>query len=271
MQVPSDGLNLLPVTGFAAVNGSTTAAASLQAQPKHTFTGQPGSYKNNPNTSLAVSKAYSRSSHTMGASNYESEEGFFDFMKSAVRVGAPLVGGVLQKGLPLVLGPLGGPIGALAGVALNAAGKLAESTDAESGFDIQSVQEGTLERAILAEAAFSAVQEMELHPEDEESIFSDMKDYIMKVAPTIQKVAPHVMGAMMEPALRIAMNSLHKYNEKGRSSSATLQILLGLIDLVIVIPRLSYQVYKRRFLKVRKLSMRNPKKDFSTSSRLELV
>ena len=76
-----------------------------------------------------------------------------------------------------------------------------------------------MERAILAEAALTAIQRMDLHPEDQESIFSDMKDYVMKAAPTIKKVAPRVMGAMMEPALRIALSSLHKYNEQGHSGA----------------------------------------------------
>ncbi|KAI4113050.1 MAG: hypothetical protein LQ345_005893, partial [Seirophora villosa] len=110
------------------------------------------------------------------------------------------------------------PIAALTGLALNAAGQLAELGDAES-LDPSEVQEGTMERAILAEAALTAVQTLDLHPEQEEGISSDMRDYVMRAAPTIKKVAPRVMGAMMEPALRIALSSLQTYNEKGVSGA----------------------------------------------------
>ena len=79
--------------------------------------------------------------------------------------------------------------------------------------------EGAMERAILAEATLSAIQNMELSHEAEESIFSDMKDAVMKTLPTIRKAAPHVMGAMMEPALRIALDSLHNYNQKGAAGA----------------------------------------------------
>ncbi|KAL8705089.1 MAG: hypothetical protein Q9201_001772 [Fulgogasparrea decipioides] len=139
---------------------------------------------------------------------------FLDIIKSAVKVGAPMLGGALKTGFPMALGPLGAPIGALAGMALDAAGKLAESVEAES-FDPSEARQGTMERAILAEAAFTAIQNMNMHPEEQESIFSDMKEYVMKSVPTIRKVAPHVMGTMMEPALRIAMNSLHNSNQNG--------------------------------------------------------
>lgn len=148
------------------------------------------------------------------------EEGFIDVLRKAASIGAPLLGKVLNTALPIALGPIGGPVGALAGFALNAAGKLAaESASAESITDVSSVQEGSMERAILAEAALSTIQSMELDPELEESIFSDMKDMVMKALPVVRKAAPHVMGAMMEPALRIALDSLHTYNQKGGAES----------------------------------------------------
>ncbi|MCJ1355620.1 MAG: hypothetical protein MMC33_005612 [Icmadophila ericetorum] len=118
------------------------------------------------------------------------EESFFDFMKDALRVGDLVVGDALKAG---ALGPLSGPIGALAGFALNAAGRLAESADSESsGLEAPSTgaQQGSMERAVLAEATLTTVQTMDLHPTDEESIFSDMREYIVKAAPTINMVAP---------------------------------------------------------------------------------
>ena len=273
----SEGLNLIPVTGPAAVEVAVGAIKDTSTSLAPAFT-HTGTYLNDGAASYQSSKGrsglnglamngrsqsntneLSRSSMVSGAKSHElsrsnlnklsgsslsmnrsnprpqailtytsnhentqhldSEEGFFDFIKDALRVGAPFVGNVLKTGLPLALGPLGGPIGALAGVALNAAGKLAETTDAESSFDMESIHDGSIEKAILGEAALTTIQSMDLHPEDEESIFSDMKDYIVKAAPTVTKVAPHIMGAMMEPALRIALSSLHTYNEKGVSGA----------------------------------------------------
>ena len=217
VKLNNDGLNIVPVRA--------TGPAPFSIQPNDKYTAGQSGYQTRKGYQqsgfLAPSAALtpSRSNGTQAQYRAESdEEGFLDIMKSALRVGAPLLGGALKTGLPLALGPLGAPIGALAGLALNAAGKLAESTDAES-FDPSEAQEGTMERAILAEAALTAMQKMDLHPDDQESIFSDMKDYVMKAAPTVKKVAPRVMGAMMEPALRIALNSLHNYNEQGHSGT----------------------------------------------------
>ena len=217
VKLNNDGLNIVPVRA--------TGPAPFSIQPNDKYTAGQSGYQTRKGYQqsgfLAPSAALtpSRSNGTQAQYRAESdEEGFLDIMKSALRVGAPLLGGALKTGLPLALGPLGAPIGALAGLALNAAGKLAESTDAES-FDPSEAQEGTMERAILAEAALTALQKIDLHPDDQESIFSDMKDYVMKAAPTVKKVAPRVMGAMMEPALRIALNSLHNYNEKGHSGA----------------------------------------------------
>ncbi|KAL8685127.1 MAG: hypothetical protein Q9218_007964, partial [Villophora microphyllina] len=166
---------------------------------------------------LAVPQASSNRPRRRRGTEFN-EEGFFDILKDALKIGAPIIGGALEMGLPLALGPLGAPIGALAGMALNAAGKLAESADAES-FDPSEAQRGAMERAILAEATLTAIQNMDLHPDHQESIFSDMKDYVMDAVPTIKKVAPHVLGAMMEPALRIALSSLQNYNQKGAAGS----------------------------------------------------
>ena len=232
VKLANDGLNIIPVRATGAAPFSID---SVSAQPSDNYTAghsglqtrsgyQQGGFRVPSAASRTLAPLPSRSngsrSNGMRAqySAESGEEGFMDIMKGALRIGAPLLGGALKTGLPIALGPLGGPIGALAGLALNAAGKLAESTDAES-FDASEAQEGTMERAILAEAALTAIQRMDLHPDDQESIFSDMKDYVMKAAPTIKKVAPRVMGAMMEPALRIALNSLHKYNEQGHSGA----------------------------------------------------
>ena len=142
------------------------------------------------------------------------EESFIDVLRT------------VASALPAGLGMIGGgPIGALAGFALNAASKvLAESTGAESAFDEPAaVHEGGMERAILAEATLCALQSAELRPELEESIFSDMKEAVLKALPVVRKAAPRVMGAMMEPALKIALDSLHNYNQKVASGAESFE------------------------------------------------
>ena len=105
-----------------------------------------------------------------------------------------------------------------------------------------------MERAIMAEAALSTIQSMQLDPELEESIFTDMKAIVMKALPVVRKAAPHVMGAMMEPALRIALDSLHKSNQNGGAESfedatphsvPTYNIAMPLTSLLIIMQKLS--------------------------------
>ncbi|KAI4209751.1 MAG: hypothetical protein LQ351_007347 [Letrouitia transgressa] len=165
-----------------------------------------------------------RSMSIKGQMTEAEEEGFMDILKKAASIGAPLLGKALNTALPIALGPIGAPVGALAGFALNAAGKLAaESADAESALTGPGLPEGAMERAIMAEAALSTIQSMELDPELEESIFSDMKATVMKALPIVRKAAPHVMGAVMEPALRIALDSLHKYNARAAAGAESFE------------------------------------------------
>ena len=140
------------------------------------------------------------------------EEGFIEVLRT------------VASALPIGLGIVGGPIGALAGFALNAASNLtAETATAESAMDGLTIHEGSMERAILAEATLTALQSAELPPGLEESIFSDMKNAVMKALPAIREAAPHVMGAMMEPALKIALDSLHNYNQKAAGGAESFE------------------------------------------------
>ena len=254
LPLPNDGLNLIPVTGNTAISAPVPAGFGGQIPQSMGFSGsticevcksrevkqpssnpsdhgpsnrtsKPNTHFQRPQPSRGLVTQYGavvqgRSRATNGRLS-EAEEGFFlDVLKKAASVGAPLLGNALKTGLPIALGPIGGPVGALAGFALNAAGKLAaESAIAESVVDNPTPPEGSMERAIMAEAALSTLQSMELDPELEESIFTDMRDVVMKALPAVRKAAPRVMGAMMEPALRIALDSLHKYNQNGGMES----------------------------------------------------
>ena len=153
---------------------------------------------------IQISATSHNQASTVKRESLDSEE--FSFMDILKTVGSAL---------PIV----GGPIGALAGFALNAASQVAaESTTAESAFDVSTLHEGSMERAILAEATLSVLQSTGLPDDLEESIFSDMKETVMRALPIVRKAAPRVMGAMMEPALKMALDSLHKYNQSGAES-----------------------------------------------------
>ena len=93
----------------------------------------------------------------------DKELDFLGFLGDAVKISGPILGTVLQTGPPLVLGPLGAPVGAAAGVPLSAAAKLAESATAKSGFEQFAKLNGVAERALLGEAALQAV--LSLDPE----------------------------------------------------------------------------------------------------------
>ena len=247
LPLPNNALNLIPVTGNTTISApvpsgygssvpgnmaitgpivcevckSRKVETSHPSQAKHTSSGyrtpsaqiipHSAPYSQHQRRTSTMTKlihsdvaAQSRSSGVKNQRTEAEEENFMDVLRtvaSAIPTGLGLVGA--------------GPIGALAGFALNAASRItAETTGAESAIDGPAIHEGSMERAILAEAALSALQSGELHPDLEESIFSDMKDTVMKALPVIRKAAPHVMGAMMEPALKIALDSLHQYNEK---------------------------------------------------------
>ena len=151
---------------------------------------------------------YSRPAKVVPPGHSLDEEGFFEFLKQGVKIGGPLLSGVLSTGLPMVLGPLGGPVGALASVAISAAGKLAEShTGAESFGD---PTEGVAERAILAEAAFTAMMKMDKQKLAEEGFFDDMRKVISRVGSVVKNVAPKVLDVVAEPTLRLALDALQK-------------------------------------------------------------
>lgn len=171
---------------FSSISGGGTQSSRI-AQPRRELSSQA---RRAPATPLGLNDP---SLHS------EAEEGLF---------------GDILKGVGSALPIFGGPIGTLAGVALNAAGSMLETTTAEGFSDTTTVPEGAVERAILAEATLKVLQNTKLPEDVEEGIFEDMKTAVMKALPTVRKTAPRVIGAMMEPALKMALGSLHNYNQR---------------------------------------------------------
>lgn len=115
---------------------------------------------------------------------------------------------ILKAGQPLALGPVEAPIGALAGITLSLAGKHAESsTECLRGGDRGT--DGTVEKVILGEAALSAVMTMKRVKLEQEGNLQGMAQTVKKLSPIVKQVAPHIMGAVMEPALRIALDTIN--------------------------------------------------------------
>ena len=247
LPLPNNALNLIPVTGNTAISAPVPSGFGSSIPGSMAVTGHNGETRQASRTQHTTQAQYAsrapvtpqtqpRSQHQRHTSamtkliqngglaqgrsltgksplNEADEEGFMDVLRT------------VASALPIGLGLIGGgPIGALAGFALNAASKITtESMVTESAMDASAIHEGSMERAILAEATLSALQSAELHPDLEESIFSDMKKTVMDALPVIRKAAPHVMGAMMEPALKIALDSLHNYNQKAASGAESFE------------------------------------------------
>ncbi|KAJ4293978.1 hypothetical protein N0V90_007667 [Kalmusia sp. IMI 367209] len=129
------------------------------------------------------------------------EEGFLDIFKSAIKIGGP------------ILSAVGGPIGGLASVALSAAGNVAHAFGAEGALDMPNQQvapEGTVERAIVAEAALRALLEMDHQTLEEEGFLDDIKSVVLKVAPVVRQAAPKILEVVGPAALQLAIGALKR-------------------------------------------------------------
>lgn len=135
---------------------------------------------------------------------------FFEILKKGIRLSDPVLSNILQVHLPMVLGSVGSPVGALAGAILSGAGKLAKQSSLPVNDFRQGLPyDGILERAILGEAAFSAVISMKRRKLEDIGVFSEMAKVVKQIAPATKEIAPFIMHTLTAPALRIALNSLH--------------------------------------------------------------
>lgn len=135
------------------------------------------------------------------------EEGFMDIFDTALKIGGPILSGI------------GGPIGCLANVALSTAGSVARSLGAEGAIEqpstVSSAPEGTVERAVLAEAALRAVLEMDEQTLEEEGLLDIMKSVVKTMAPVVKETAPKVLEVVGSAALKLAVDALKGNNTNG--------------------------------------------------------
>ncbi|KGO74342.1 Peptidase S1B, glutamyl endopeptidase I [Penicillium italicum] len=138
-------------------------------------------------------------------SGFDEEEDFWQTMKSVMDVGAPIVGDALKMASPF-FGPIGGPLAALAGTAIGAAGKKlaarGKTPGAENEFGDPKEQPSVVHQAIMNEACLHAL----FHSEVKSSKFREelntklIAEY-RKRATAAERVSPKVLPAVMASVL----------------------------------------------------------------------
>ncbi|KAJ8124263.1 hypothetical protein O1611_g9378 [Lasiodiplodia mahajangana] len=159
---------------------------------------------------------------TLGGKITGVDEGLLDILNKAVKVVSPIAATALQIGLPLALGPVGAPVSALAGVALNVAGKIAASaTGTEADTEKSYTFNGVAERAILGEGAIACLKHMGNAKCKSLGIFDSMSHTVKSTAPTLAGVAPEITPAVAEAALRMTLDSLSRAQDGTEGSFIT--------------------------------------------------
>ncbi|KAJ1323235.1 glutamyl endopeptidase [Microdochium nivale] len=150
---------------------------------------------------------------TLGGKISGVDEGFLDILNKAVRMVSPIATSILglESGGLTVGKQIGVPLGCLSAVALHAAGKLAQSTrTAELDSGKRYALNGAVERSILHEAALEGLKHLGNQKCKDLGIFRSMAMRVRYQAPTVTAVAPLVMSAVSEAALRLSLESLSK-------------------------------------------------------------
>lgn len=164
---------------------------------------------------------------TVAPPNEIPDDEFFEILKKGIRLSDPVLSNILQVHLPMVLGSVGSPVGALAGAILSGAGKLAKQSSLPVNDFRQGLPyDGILERAILGEAAFSAVISMKRRRLEDIGVLSEMAKVVKQISPATKEIAPFIMHTLTAPALRIALNSLYN-NAEGSNAKPTFAISSG--------------------------------------------
>ncbi|KAL4924714.1 trypsin-like serine peptidase [Aspergillus undulatus] len=131
---------------------------------------------------------------------------------------------ILSPDGKLSLGQLGVPAGAVANIALSAAANaVREDVDTDkNNFERDQAFDGIVERAILAEAALIAVQEMSPRLRQNEHIFDTITEVVTELLPSIQQAGSTVINTAQEPILRLALDEIRNkdrgtYTTRSRS------------------------------------------------------
>lgn len=195
------------------VNGSSSGDQSNGVR----YQSQPMTSDYQPKSNVSNTQAATNDGRSAPATS-SSDSDFLEILKLGIKLSDPVLSDILDVHSPIVLGPIGSPLGALAGAILASAGKLA-TTHSAPVYDFRQglPYDGVLERAILGEAAFTVVMSMKRRKLEEIGIFADMAEIVNKMAPITKQLAPFFMHILTAPALRVALHAL--YDDPGRSRS----------------------------------------------------
>ena len=155
----------------------------------------------------------------------QNHAGLFDVIEAAIRIGGPTLNSPLLSDIPLTLGSISVALGPLASIALSAASIVAKHKPNVRSTSIDELlPEGTIQRAIIGEVAFGIFVEIGEDYLQESGFFQNMKDTVQSLAPIVSRLFPHLVGVLLEPALRISMEkSREKDFTSTNMSKASLQ------------------------------------------------
>ncbi|WYZ41108.1 hypothetical protein EsH8_V_000003 [Colletotrichum jinshuiense] len=139
------------------------------------------------------------------------ENGFFDIIRSMAKVAGPAVSTVTP-----FLGPIGGPISAVAGSMLSTIGA-AENVicDRNASSVVETVIEsGVTERAVLAEASLQALLKLDTSPETQELLRNVSSKY-STFKPKLDAIATVARPQLTEAGLHLAHRQMAKLYEQG--------------------------------------------------------
>ncbi|KAF7511346.1 hypothetical protein GJ744_004911 [Endocarpon pusillum] len=150
-----------------------TSSGGEGDQPNETATGSPDQVPGNPEPPIPAKQPDPEN---------RLEEGFFDFLKKALKVP--------------------GPFGMLASMGMSAVGTVLKKKK-EAAFDEAYSFEGVAERALLGEAALTAVVQLGTSKCKDLGIFQRMQPTVLKLRPVCRRAGPTIMPFVIEPAWRM--------------------------------------------------------------------
>ena len=142
------------------------------------------------------------------------DEGLFSIIGSALSIGADVVGAI------------GGPVGALAGVGIQAIVNLASGPKAESaGLEGEGLlASGIIERGLIQDCAFHAIYNMDPKSRQRLGIEEGMLEVTKSLWPKVRKFAPVLLNVITAPALNVATSTAQKEADKQKRAEESIMM-----------------------------------------------
>ncbi|KAI2620426.1 trypsin-like serine protease [Hypoxylon sp. NC1633] len=126
----------------------------------------------------------------------------------------------------LGLGPACAPVTAVAGAALSTVGSVAESSMAgiaPQSVDLRAITEQSIERAVLAEAAFQTVLKLDNSHPATKRVLGDMRKTYKAMAPNIKFIAPKLAPGLLNLVIEVTLKVPRSKNGKGQFTTLPLR------------------------------------------------